>query len=191
MAELVVIGYPDVETAQKALDTVHQLEKDLTMQTGGAAVVRRTPEGKVEMVTKTGATSAGAAMGGFWGLLFGLLFLIPGGGLVSGGLMGGLMGTMSGWGIRDEFRSGVADVLKPGGSALVLFVAKAHARQGARRARAARRRGPPNLALGGCGEGDPARARRAGQGSRRVDEARASGSVRSAYDAAENVPCIV
>ena len=80
MAELLVIGYPDVETAQKSLDTVQQLEKDLIMQTGGAAVVKKTDEGKVEMVTKTGATSAGAAMGGFWGLLFGLLFLIPVGG---------------------------------------------------------------------------------------------------------------
>ena len=63
MAELVVIGYPDTETAQKALDTVQQLEKDLILQTGGAAVVRNTSEGKVEMVTKTGATSA-APLGG-------------------------------------------------------------------------------------------------------------------------------
>jgi uncharacterized membrane protein len=125
VAELVVIGYPDVQTARKALDTVHQLEKDLVLQTGGAAVVRRTPEGKVEMVARTGATSAGAAMGGFWGLLFGLLFLVPVGGLIIGGLMGSLVGTMSGWGITDEFRSRAADVLKPGGSALVLFVSRA------------------------------------------------------------------
>ena len=36
MAELLVMGYPDVGTANKALDTVHQLEQDLIMQTGGA-----------------------------------------------------------------------------------------------------------------------------------------------------------
>ena len=86
--------------------------------------MRKTADGNVEMVTKTGATSAGAAMGGSWGLLFGLLFLIPIGGLIIGGLMGALMGTMSGWGVRDEFRSRAADVLKPGGAALVLFVSK-------------------------------------------------------------------
>jgi uncharacterized membrane protein len=125
MAELLVIGYPDVETAQKSLDTVQQLEKDLIMQTGGAAVVKKTDEGKVEMVTKTGATSAGAAMGSFWGLLFGLLFLIPVGGLIIGGLMGALMGTISGWGVKDEFRERAADVLKPGTAALVVFVSKA------------------------------------------------------------------
>ena len=125
MAELLVIGYPDVETAQKSMETVQQLEKDLIMQTGGAAVVKKTTDGKVEMVTKTGATSAGAAMGGFWGMLFGLIFLIPVGGLIIGGIMGAVMGTISGWGVKDEFRQRAADVLKPGTAALVVFVSKA------------------------------------------------------------------
>ena len=125
MAELLVIGYPDVDTANAALETVGQLEKDLIMQTGGAAVVKKAEEGKVEMGTKTGATSAGAAMGGFWGMLFGLIFLVPIGGLIIGGLMGAMMGTISGWGVKDEFRKRAADVLKPGGAALVVFVSKA------------------------------------------------------------------
>ena len=125
MAELLVIGYDDVETANKALDTVHALEKDLIMQTGGSAVVQKTDDGKVEMVTKTGATSAGAAMGGFWGMLFGLIFLVPVGGLIIGGLIGGLMGTIQGWGVKDEFRERAADVLQPGKAALVVFVSKA------------------------------------------------------------------
>ena len=125
MAELLVICYDDVDTANKALDTVHALEQDLIMQTAGAAVVKKTDEGKVEMVTKTGATGAGAAMGGFWGMLFGLIFLVPIGGLIIGGLMGAMMGTISGWGVKDEFRKRAADVLKPGGAALVVFVSKA------------------------------------------------------------------
>ena len=125
MAELLVIGYPDDDTAQKALDTIAELEKDLVVQTAGAAVVHKTTEGKVEMVTKTGATGAGVAMGGFWGLLFGLLFLVPIGGWIIGGIIGGLMGTMKGWGVNDEFRSRAADVLQPGTSAIVVFVSKA------------------------------------------------------------------
>ena len=58
-------------------------------------------------------------------MLFGPLFLVPGVGLVVGGLIGGLMGTISGWGVNDEFRSRAADVLKPGTAALVAFVSKA------------------------------------------------------------------
>lgn len=83
-----------------------------------------TTEGKVEMATKTGATSAGAAMVGFWGLLFGLLFLVPVGGWIVGGIIGELMGTIQGWGVKDEFRSKCADALRPGTSALVVFVSK-------------------------------------------------------------------
>lgn len=125
MAELLVIGYPDVETANKALDTVQALEKDLIMETAGAAVVEKTEDGKTHMVTKTGATTIGAAWGGFWGMLIGLLFLVPGAGLVVGGLIGGLIGTIQGWGVNDEFRSRAADVLQPGKAALVAFVSKA------------------------------------------------------------------
>ncbi len=121
MAELVVIGYPDVDTANNALDTVHTLEGDLILETAGAAVVEMKPDGEVEMATKTGATSSGAAMGGFWGLLFGLLFLVPGAGLV----IGGIIGTLQGWGVNDEFRDKCADVLTPGTAALVMFVSKA------------------------------------------------------------------
>lgn len=124
MADLVVIGYKDVATAQQAYDIVGQLQHELIMQTSGAAVVSKDMNGKTEMVTKTGATSAGALMGGFWGMLIGLLFIIPVAGLIIGGLMGAVMGTMGGWGVKDEFRQRAQDVLKPGTAALVIFVEK-------------------------------------------------------------------
>jgi uncharacterized membrane protein len=122
--DLVVIGYPDEATAEKAYEVVLQLEHDLIMQVAGAAVVAKDADGKAKMMTKTGATSSGAMMGGFFGLLFGLLFLIPVGGLILGGIMGAVIGTMTGWGIKDDFRQRAQDVLKPGTAALVLFVKK-------------------------------------------------------------------
>jgi uncharacterized membrane protein len=124
LVDLVVIGYPDEATAEKAYEVVLQLEHDLVMQVAGAAVVVKHPDGKAKMVTKTGATRAGAMMGGFFGLLFGILFLIPVGGLIIGGAMGALMGTLTGWGIKDDFRQRAQDVLKPGTAGLVLFVKK-------------------------------------------------------------------
>ena len=124
MADLVVIGYPDEATADKAYAVVGQLEHDLVMQVHGAAVVVKHADGETKMVTKTGATSSGALMGGFLGLLFGLLFLFPIGGFILGGIWGALMGTMRGWGIRDDFRQRTQDVLKPGTAALVLFLEK-------------------------------------------------------------------
>ena len=75
MPDLVVIGYPDEATAEKAYEVVGQLQHDLAMQVAGAAV--KDADGKAKMVTKTGATSWGALMGGFIGIFIGLLFLIP------------------------------------------------------------------------------------------------------------------
>jgi uncharacterized membrane protein len=34
------------------------------------------------------------------------------------------MGTLTGWGIKDEFRQRAQDVVKPGAAALVLFLLK-------------------------------------------------------------------
>ena len=62
MAELLVIGYDDVETTN-------------SWAPSAAGALKQT---------------AGAALGGFWGLLFGLIFLVPVGGLIIGGIMGGL-----------------------------------------------------------------------------------------------------
>jgi uncharacterized membrane protein len=113
--DLVVIGYPDEATAEKAYEVVVQLQHDLIMQVAGSAVVAKDAEGKAKMVTRTGATSSGAMMGGFFGLLFGMII---------GGIMGAVMGTMTGWGIKDDFRERAQGVLKPGTAALVLFVKK-------------------------------------------------------------------
>ena len=124
MADLVVIGYPDEATADKAYAVVGQLEHDLVMHVHGAAVVVKHADGQTKMVTKTGSTSSGALTGAFVGLLIGLLFLFPIGGLILGGIWGALMGTMQGWGIRDDFRQRAQDVLKPGTAALVLFLEK-------------------------------------------------------------------
>jgi len=124
MADLVVIGYPDEATAEKAYEVVGKLQYDLVMQVHGAAVVTKDAAGKTKTVTKTGTVGASALVGGFFGLLFGLLFFVPVGGLVFGGIEGALFGELGGLGIKDEFRRRAQDALKPGTAALVLFVDK-------------------------------------------------------------------
>ena len=147
LVDLVVIGYPDEATAEKAYEVVLQLEHDLVMQVAGAAVVVKHADGKAKMVTKTGATRAGAMMGGFFGLLFGLLFLIPVGGLILGGIMGAVMGTMTGWGIKDDFRQRVPGRPEAGHRSARPVHQEVDRGQGPRGTRAARRGSPQDIAL--------------------------------------------
>ena len=145
--DLVVIGYPDEATAEKAYEVVVQLQHDLIMQVAGAAVVAKDAEGKARMVTKTGATSSGAMMGGFFGLLFGLLFLIPVGGMILGGILGAVMGTMTGWGIKDDFRAAGPGRSEAGHGRARPLRQEVDRRQGSRRPGSSRWRGPQDLPL--------------------------------------------
>jgi len=123
MADLVVIGYPDEPTARVAYTKVQQLQREYIID-GSAAVLSKSADGKVQVETPTGAVGAGAASGALWGGLIGLLFFVPIGGLIVGGLMGALMGKAADMGIDDDFRKKVQDVMKPGSSALLLIFSK-------------------------------------------------------------------
>jgi len=124
MADLVVIGYPDEATAEKAYEVVGQLQHDLVVEVSGAAVVTKDADGKTKTKPLTEAIGGGALAGSFFGLLVGILFLVPVAGVIFGGVLGALEGTLVGWGINKEFRERAQDVMKPGTAALVLFVTK-------------------------------------------------------------------
>lgn len=125
MAELIVIGYPDTATANKALDTVLALETYSIVAVTTAGVVERDAEGKLHSVTPTNAVSTGAAGGALWGALIGLIFLAPVAGVVIGGGAGVLVGNIQDSGIKDQFKQHVDDLVEPGTSALVFTFARA------------------------------------------------------------------
>lgn len=127
MSDLIIIGYDDEETAEKAFAEVERLQKDLLLELDAAAVVHRREDGKLKV--ETPHEHAGLAGGALWGVLFGtlfgLIFFIPIIGLVTGGVLGALFGAMDDAGIDASFRDRVRDVLQPGKSALVMVVEKA------------------------------------------------------------------
>ncbi len=124
MATLVAIAYPDQGTAEQARETVHQLQGELVIQAEQVAAISRDPEGKLHTSTGHGAagTGGGAAMGGFWGFMFGLLFFVPFAGLALGAGMGALFGHFGEKGIDKAFQQQVRDYLKPGTSALFMVI---------------------------------------------------------------------
>jgi uncharacterized membrane protein len=123
MSELIVIGYPDEETAKKVLDKAIVLQKDYLIDLEQAAVVVRDRKSKLHVTTTDHLTEAGALGGIFWGALIGLIFLVPLFGAALGGLYGAVFGKLGDLGLKESFKRQVGELLQPGTSA-IMFVAR-------------------------------------------------------------------
>jgi uncharacterized membrane protein len=122
MAALTVWKFPTPTGADDALAKLEKLEGQALIQVHDAAVVsweqgQRKPKTR-ELHSRT---KIGALGGGFWGLLFGLIFFIPILGLAIGAASGALFGSLADVGISDSFIKNVRDKVTPGTSALFLL----------------------------------------------------------------------
>jgi uncharacterized membrane protein len=124
MADLIVIGYDDEDTADQAAEEVLRLSDDLVIEPEAVAVIRRDTQGKYHVHTTHHPVLEGATWGMLWGALFGLIFFIPGFGLAIGAGLGALFGVITKAGIDAEFQQRVRDMVQPGTSALFLIVDK-------------------------------------------------------------------
>ena len=67
MADLIVIGYADEETAGKAAEETLRLARDLVTQPEAVAVIVRDKEGKFHVNTTHHPVAEGATWGMLWG----------------------------------------------------------------------------------------------------------------------------
>ena len=124
MSELIVIGYDSEANATQAYNQVMALNKDFVVKLAGLAIVTVDAEGKSHVETPQKIVGVSAASGALWGMLIGLLFFVPGVGLLLGGAMGALFGKLGKSGVNDQFRAQVQDMLKPGTAAVVIMAEK-------------------------------------------------------------------
>ena len=133
MADLVVLDFDGVDTADAMLTRLRALKKQELIDLLDAVVVVRPEEGDIQIKQSVNLTALGASTGlstgALVGTLAGLLFLNPLAGFALGGAagaaMGALNGRMSDFGINNEFIRELGETIKPGTSALFLLVAKA------------------------------------------------------------------
>lgn len=119
--KLVAIVYPNLDTAEQALDALRRMEKKYLVDIADAAYVTKDKKGKVD-VHQTGTTAAGGAAGGaIWGFLIGAIFLVPIFGMLLGASTGALAGAADS-GIDDDFLKAIKNKLKPESSALFILV---------------------------------------------------------------------
>jgi uncharacterized membrane protein len=124
MADLVVIAYDTEATAEAARRKLLELQKEYLIELGDAVVAVRQTDGHVKLNQLVSLTAAGAATGGMWGALIGLLFLNPLIGAALGAGAGALSGRFTDIGINDNFMKEAAQALAPGQAALCVLVRK-------------------------------------------------------------------
>jgi len=126
MATLTAWKFSSPYGADDARATLEKLQSEQLIQVQDAAVVswepgRKKPKTReLHSMKKTGALG-----GGFWGLLFGLIFFVPILGLAIGAAAGAFFGSLADVGISDEFIERVRQKVTPGTSALFLLSADA------------------------------------------------------------------
>jgi uncharacterized membrane protein len=128
MSDLIVIGYPDEKTADKAWEELVRLERDYLVDLEDAAIIRRDQKGRLHVTTPAHhAVAWGTFSGLFWGVLIGLLFLFPLAPVVgvAGGIMGAALGSAENLGVKDDFKQRVQDMIQPGTSAILVILRKA------------------------------------------------------------------
>jgi uncharacterized membrane protein len=125
VSELVVIAFDNETGAEEMRDALIDLQKQRLVTLDDAAVVIRSPDGKVKVKQAVSLVGAGALGGAFWGMLIGLLFWMPWLGIAMGALSGALGGALSDYGLDDGFIKEVATTIRPGHSALFLLIREA------------------------------------------------------------------
>lgn len=129
MSQLLALTFENRFEAQRARAKFHEMAENHLVELEDSAIVYHNEKGKVKIDQTFDLTAAGAASGGFWGLLIGFLFSIPFGGpllplitAVFGASFGALSGHLSDYGINDHMMKQVGEDLKNGRAALFVLV---------------------------------------------------------------------
>jgi uncharacterized membrane protein len=122
MSTLVVIDYENEVKAEEVRLALVKMQKEYLIDLEDAVVVVREQNGKVKLRQLHNLTAAGAASGGFWGALMGLIFLNPLFGFAIGAAAGAISGALRDVGIDDRFMKQLGQTLKPGTAALCVLI---------------------------------------------------------------------
>ena len=125
MADLVVIEYNDMYTAEEVRLKLKKMQQEYLVDLEDAVVAVKDEKGKVKLNQIHHLTAKGAVSGGFWGSLIGLIFLNPLLGMAAGATAGAASGALTDVGINDKFMKDIAGGFNNGTSALFILCRKA------------------------------------------------------------------
>ena len=124
MEDLIVITYPSEARAEEMRKKILELQSEYLIELGDAVIADKQEGGHVKLNQLVSTTAAGAAMGGLWGAMIGVIFLMPLAGAALGAGAGALSGALTDIGVDDKMAKRIAEALQPGNAALFLLVRK-------------------------------------------------------------------
>ncbi len=122
MSNLIAIVFGNEKEAETARTKILGMQKNYMIELADAVVAVRGENGHVKLHQMISTTGTGAASGGFWGLLIGVLFMMPLAGAALGAASGALVGALTDVGINDGFMRGIAEGVPEGAAVLFLLV---------------------------------------------------------------------
>jgi len=124
MSDLVVIESPSEAKAEEVRQKLLDMQNEYLIELGDAVVAIKQANGRIKLNQLYHPALAGAAYGSLWGLLVGMIFLIPVAGAALGAASGATSGALTDAGINDRFMKDVAATLESGNAALSLLIRK-------------------------------------------------------------------
>ena len=117
----IVVKYPQVGTAEGALETLKQLAKEKIVELKDAVAITKSEKGKVKLhQTKDDPASKGFLKGGVIGLIFAVLFG-PAGWIAAGALLGTAF-SMFDRGIKNKLLKEIGEGMSTTESALAVLI---------------------------------------------------------------------
>ena len=77
MSDLVFIAFPNEQKAEEVREKLLAPQKEYLIELGDAVIAVKDDKGRVKLNQMMNLTAAGALSGAFWGMLIGVIFLMP------------------------------------------------------------------------------------------------------------------
>src|SRR5262249_8359374 len=113
MSTLIAVGYDNPFKAEEIRIKLQKMQQAYLIDLEDAVVAVKNAKGKVKLDQPINLTALGAASGGFWGSLIGMIFLAPFFGLAIGAAAGAVSGALRDVGINDQFMKDLAATMQP------------------------------------------------------------------------------
>jgi uncharacterized membrane protein len=121
MTDMLVLAFDNIDGASNVKNKLVELNTQFLLKLDQIVEVVRKADGQVKIKEEPKLTGVAALGGAFWGLLIGLIFLVPGVGVAVGAVSGAIVGHFAKYGISKEFMSQVDAAIQPGQSALFIL----------------------------------------------------------------------